>query len=160
MPYFHHVHHKHPSFRGTKISFLSVVPSISSYSLSRQQWAVMKCHPNQAQTSHTQSQAVWIFETDGERSILYKSADFANGLQKEKKSPLSPNKIRFWTVQKSCTFHQQRLPWHCLFSNPFHDIVAVLWPEGFLGQNKSWIWISNIAVHTVETSLSGSTLVF
>lgn len=125
MPYFHHVHHKHPSFRGTKISFLSVVPSISSYSLSRQQWAVMKCHPNQGQTSHTQSQAVWVFETDGER--INKSADFANGLQKEKKSPLSPNKIHFWTVseqfRKAALFTSR--DFHGIGYFPIHSMI--LW---------------------------------
>lgn len=40
----------------------------------------MTCHPKQGQTSHTQSQAVQLFEIDGEKNTLYKSANFANSL--------------------------------------------------------------------------------
>lgn len=54
----------------------------------------MTCHPNQGQTAHTRSQAVWVFERDGERNTLYKSANFANSLQEGKKKdvPFLPTK--------------------------------------------------------------------
>lgn len=79
--------------------------------------------------------------------------------KKNKRSSPSFKKINFWTAQKSCIFHKQRL--QCgLFSNRFPGITGVLWLEDFLGQKNSWIWISNLTVYTVQTSLSGSTLVF
>lgn len=73
---------------------------------------------------------------------------------KTKLKTLPPRILFFnssWTTWKTADlpcFSSVEVSTVCLFADPCHDIVAVLWLKGFLGQSMIWIWISNIAICT------------
>jgi len=106
MLHLHHVHKKHQSFHGAKKSCLSVFPSISSYSFIRQRWAVVTCHPDWGQTSHTQSQAVRVLETVNLNQQILLTA--YQKKEKKNKSPFSQKNLflnGFWSfsLAETCT---------------------------------------------------------